>query len=267
MIVNTFESSLSDLQSLISRGIKARIYTQGLRVVLLGKPNTGKSSLFNALLKMERAIVTPHPGTTRDTIECTVDLLGCPITYVDTAGIRKTGSEVEILGVERAKKEISKADLNIFLIDASSSPDEEDRHIFELLSDNLYALVLNKIDLPMNLDEKELLPFEQKAAAKVLTSAITGAGIDTLESTISDILIKGEISSEDPLVTNERHLNLLRKCSENLNHAREEFLRKTSEEFLMVDIRESLHALLQITGEEASEEILDTIFKRFCIGK
>jgi len=267
LILNTFESSLSEIQSLISQGIRARVYTQGLRVVLLGKPNTGKSSLFNALLKMERSIVTPHPGTTRDTIESTVDLLGCPISYVDTAGIQKTGSEVEMLGIERAKKEISKADLNIFLVDSSSPLDHEDHHIYELLSENSYILVLNKIDLPVGINENELLPFEKKAAAKVMTSAITGAGIDALESIISQILITREITTEDALVTNERHLALLRECSESLAHARKEFLRGTPEEFLMVDIRESLHALSGITGEEVNEEILDAIFKRFCIGK
>ena len=267
LFLNLYDSALENLQSLIRQGMNARVYTQGVRVVILGKPNTGKSSLFNALLKIERAIVTPHPGTTRDTIECTVDLMGCPITYVDTAGIRKTGNEVEILGMERTKREISRADLNILLIDRSSPLDEDDWHISQLLSGNSFILVLNKIDLPMALNEKELEPIGRNAAAQVMTSAVTGEGIDILESRLWGILVSGEISTEDALVTNERHLALLRKCSESLLHARGEFLKKTPEEFLMVDIRESLHSLSQITGEETSEEILDTIFKRFCIGK
>jgi tRNA modification GTPase len=255
-----------EIENLIRQGINARIYTRGARVTVLGRPNTGKSSLFNALLRMERAIVTPHPGTTRDSIEGTVDLKGCPVTYIDTAGIHHTENQVEMLGMERTKKEIYRADLNLFLIDGSLPLSDEDSHIFQIVSQSPFILVLNKMDLAQCVLKDETTIFEKKAHKILHTSALKGDGIESLETAITDFLIS-ETGIEDALVTNERHLTQLARSKDSLINALDAIRGGIAEELVMVDIRESLHHLSLITGEEIDEEILDAIFRRFCIGK
>jgi len=256
-----------ELERLIRQGSRAQIFRQGARVSLLGKPNTGKSSLFNDLLKMERAIVTPHPGTTRDFIEGTVDLEGCPVTYVDTAGMRKSESEVELLGIEKAKSEISQADLVLFLIDASSPLDEEDKTISQYLGETPFILVVNKTDLPEKVNSEELTPIRKAAVASVMISALTNEGVDALETRIVKALLSSTPFDEDAVVTNQRHLDLLDRALSALRTVRQGFDRDLPGELLMIDIREALHFLDRITGEEITEDILDHIFKKFCIGK
>jgi len=255
-----------EMEKLIHQGENARIFRKGARVAILGKPNTGKSSLFNALLRMERAIVTPHPGTTRDSIEGTVDLKGCPVTYIDTAGIRNTDHQVEILGIERTKREIARADLILFLIDGSIHLTDEDFDIFQIISKSPFILVLNKIDLIQCVLKDDLVSIENKAIKSLHTSALNGDGIEFLETAISDFLI-AETNIEDALVTNERHLTHLVKGRDALTNAMEAIHKVVAEELIMVDIREALHPLSLITGEEMDEEILEAIFRRFCIGK
>lgn len=265
-ILGILDETEKEIENLIRQGVNARIFRKGARVAVLGRPNTGKSSLFNALLRIERAIVTPHPGTTRDSIEGTVDLKGCPVTYVDTAGIRHTDNEVEILGIERTKSEISQADMNLFLIDGSLPLADEDSHIFQLVSQSPYILVLNKMDLTQQVHKEETGIFENKAIKVVHTSALKGDGVESLETAITDFLIS-QADIEDALVTNERHLAHLKRSKDSLINARDGICGGIAEELVMVDIRESLHHLSLITGEEIEEEILDMIFKRFCIGK
>ncbi|MBN1903201.1 tRNA uridine-5-carboxymethylaminomethyl(34) synthesis GTPase MnmE [Candidatus Sumerlaeota bacterium] len=255
-----------EIERLIHQGRNARIYRNGARIAILGKPNTGKSSLFNVLLRMERAIVTPHPGTTRDSIECTVNLKGCPVTYIDTAGIHYTNNQVELLGIERARKEISQADLNLILIDGSLPLTEEDFHIFQIVAENPCILVLNKFDLDQRVQEKDMPDIKNKAICMVHTSAMKGYGIKALETAIKDFLIS-ETGMEDSLVTNERHLANLTKSRDALKNALDALRKGVAEELVMVDLRESIHYLAIITGEETDDEILDKIFRRFCIGK
>lgn len=255
-----------EMEKMIHQGENARIFRKGARVAILGKPNTGKSSLFNALLRMERAIVTPHPGTTRDSIEGTVDLKGCPVTYIDTAGIHHTDHQIEILGIERTKREIARADLILFLIDGSIPLTQEDFDIFQIISKSPFILVLNKIDLIQCVLKDDLVSIENKAIKSMHTSALNGDGIEFLETAISDFLI-AETDIEDALVTNERHLTHLVKARDALTNAMEAIHKGVAEELIMVDIRETLHHLSLITGEEIDEEILEAIFRRFCIGK
>jgi len=266
-LLESLDQATFEIRELIKKGTRLRIFTKGARVVLLGKPNTGKSSLFNALLKIDRAIVTPHPGTTRDSIESTVDLRGCPVSYVDTAGIRRSDNEVELLGIKRTKKEVSQAQLSIFLIDLSTPLGEEDYQIFELVSQKPFILALNKTDLASSIDKADLKPFMEKALVVVSTSALTGEGIETLEEAIADQIIGNASPTEDGFITNERHLGLLRKSLESLEKAHRGVQTNFPEELIMVDIREALHSLSRITGEEVNGEILDAVFQRFCIGK
>jgi tRNA modification GTPase len=266
-LYKNISDAIAKIHTIISQGKSTRIYQNGARVVLLGKPNTGKSSLFNALLKMDRAIVTAHPGTTRDTIEGTVDLKGCPVSYIDTAGLRKSSDEIEKLGIERTKSELTQADLNLFLLDLSSTLTEEDREIFKHLSNSPYILVLNKSDLPEKIIKKEIQAIIEKSIKCVKTSSMTDQGIQELERSIGEYLLSDAITEEDAVITNERHLALLKKAAESMESARTGLKTGIHEELIMVDIRESLWKLGDILGEEFCEEILDVIFSSFCIGK
>jgi len=266
-IIRTFDNALQEIIALIEKGSRSRIFLDGARIVIAGPPNVGKSSLFNALLRIDRAIVTPHPGTTRDTIEATIDLKGCPATYVDSAGLREDAGEVEILGVERAKAEISCADLVLFLLDASRSPAPDVTHIFDCLENIRFILVLNKIDLPECLSQDDIRDFSEMASKCVKVSALTNKGIDNLEEAIADFLLCDTAGDENALVVNERHLALLEGARNALMAASDAFQRHISDEMVMIDVREAHRLIARITGEEVDEEVLDLIFSKFCIGK
>ncbi|MCX6999482.1 MAG: tRNA uridine-5-carboxymethylaminomethyl(34) synthesis GTPase MnmE [Candidatus Sumerlaeota bacterium] len=266
-IIRTFENALQEIIALIEKGSRSRIFLDGARIVIAGPPNVGKSSLFNALLRIDRAIVTPHPGTTRDTIEATIDLKGCPATYVDSAGLREDAGEVEILGIERAKTEISCADLVLFLLDTSKPLAPDVTHIFDYLKNICFILVLNKIDLPECLSQDDIRDFSEMASKCVKVSALTNKGIDNLEEAIADFLLHDTSGDENALVVNERHLALLEGARNALTAARDAFQRHISDEMVMIDVREAHRLIARITGEEVDEEVLDLIFSKFCIGK
>jgi tRNA modification GTPase len=258
---------MQEITALIEKGSRSRIFLDGARIVIAGPPNVGKSSLFNALLRIDRAIVTPHPGTTRDTIEATIDLKGCPATYVDSAGLREDAGEVEILGIKRARAEISSADLVLFLLDASQPPAPDVTHILECLENIHFILVLNKTDLPECLSQDDIRDFSEMASKCVKVSALTNEGIDNLEEAIADFLLHNIDGDENNFVVNERHLALLEEARNALMAARDAFQRHISDEIVMIDVREAHHLIARITGEEIDEEVLDLIFSKFCIGK
>lgn len=266
-IIRTFDDALREITALIEKGARNRIFLNGARIVIAGPPNVGKSSLFNAILRTDRAIVTPHPGTTRDTIEATIDLKGCPATFVDSAGLREDASEVEILGIKRAKTEISGADIVLFLLDASCPPATDVMHIIDYLKNTPFILVLNKIDLPECLSQDEIRDFLEIAVKYVKVSALTNRGIDNLEEAIADFLLHDPSGDETAIVVNERHLALLEGARNSLTAARDAFQRHISDEMVMIDVREAHHLIARITGEEVDEEVLDLIFSKFCIGK
>ncbi|HPB31059.1 MAG TPA: tRNA uridine-5-carboxymethylaminomethyl(34) synthesis GTPase MnmE [Candidatus Sumerlaeota bacterium] len=255
------------IHELLQQGKRGRLFRRGARVVILGRPNTGKSSLFNGLLRMERAIVTPHPGTTRDTIEGSVDMDGCPVTFVDTAGLRSSPDEVEALGMDRARAEAQKADLLILLLDCSEPLQDEDRDILNHLGPAPCILALNKTDLPEEISEEALLPFRERADMCVMISALTGAGLPEMEGAILALLAKDGAWDEDALVTADRHIALLEETRASLLSAMSGLEQGMYDELVMVDIRRALLGLSRITGEEVSDEILSLIFSRFCIGK
>lgn len=256
---------ISELNKLIETANEGKILREGLGVVIVGKPNVGKSSLLNALLMENRAIVTEIPGTTRDVIEEYINIDGIPLKIIDTAGIRETEDVVEKIGVERSKQKINEADLIILMLDLSRELDSEDKEILEYIKDRKYLLILNKADLEakINIDAVEGL---DKNSIIVL-SALTGTGIDTLKEKIKTMFFKGQISSSDVMITNTRHKEALIRAKERCDAALYTLENGFSIDFASIDVRSAWTNLGEVTGETLEEDILDKIFSEFCIGK
>jgi len=269
-LVRRMDKTGSALEALIKTAQAGRILKEGLRTIIVGKPNAGKSSLLNALLREERAIVTPVPGTTRDIIEDTLDIFGIPVNIMDTAGIRHTTDEIEVLGVERARSSLKQADLILFVVDSSVHLSEEDRLIVDDVKNQKVIVVSNKSDLKQVTKEKDIknLFSENPPPPVVKVSATGGSGIREVEKLIYRQFMKGEIDISDAvLVTDIRHRDALVKAEEAIKRAKNAAGRKESGEFIALDLRQCLDSLGEIVGETTSEDILDRIFSRFCVGK
>lgn len=256
------ESSLLRLLETAERGI---IYREGLRAAIVGRPNVGKSSLLNALLGGERAIVTPIPGTTRDTLEEAVNVGGIPLVLVDTAGIRPDAHDlVEQMGVQRSRGAIERADLVLLVVDGSEPLTPHDDEIAARLEDKPTLLVVNKSDLPRHPLPTGWLP----GAARVDVSALTGDGIDALERAVAEMVWEGRaVASDVPMVSNPRHEALLHLALEHVRGAVSGHDGRLPADLVSIDVREAVDALGQITGETVAGELLETIFGKFCIGK
>jgi tRNA modification GTPase len=254
--------ALADLLSGAERGV---VYREGIRTAIVGQPNVGKSSLLNALLRAERAIVTPIPGTTRDTLEETLNLHGIPLVLVDTAGIRAdTRDMAEDMGVERSRAALAQADLALLVVDANRPIDGGDREIAALIGAKSAITVLNKTDLPVRADVGDLLP----GAPVVEISALTGAGVGALERAIEEVVFGGRVVAGEPaLVSSARHRDVLRRAQEGVQAAIDARAEGLPVDFVSIGLRGAVHALGEITGESVSETLLETIFSRFCIGK
>ncbi len=254
---------LEALQATADQGI---IYRQGARAALVGRPNVGKSSLLNALLRADRAIVTPIPGTTRDTLEETANLSGIPVVLVDTAGITETDDPVEKIGVGRSRAALAGADLAVFVIDASVPTSDADRMIAALTNGKPALLVLNKADLMPSshtFNDLRAEPFD----AIIATSAHTGAGIDALTQAVARILLGGAGIAGAHMVTNPRHQEALGRT---IGHVRDALAGQEGgilTDLLAIDLTAALTTIGEITGETVGEDLLNAIFSRFCIGK
>jgi tRNA modification GTPase len=262
---------LKRAEEIISRLLCGARFGQQLRegflVVIVGRSNVGKSSLFNALLQANRAIVTDIPGTTRDTISEQVELEGIPIRLVDTAGFHASPSLVEEEGIRRTRQQIDSADLLLVLLDSSTALRKEDRWLLQETEKHTKLLVINKIDLPNILDIGKLkgLSVPQK---KIRTSAKRGDGIEDLAKIIRETMMNGQGRDvTEPIVTGVRHQQALKTTLRNIRRARRKVKRGGEEELLAADLREALSTLGQITGETCNEEILEHIFSHFCVGK
>ena len=271
---NILVSLISEVSHIISSSIKARFLREGLRVAIIGKPNVGKSSLLNALLERERAIVTDVPGTTRDVLEEAVDVRGFPVVLIDTAGIRAHArGPVEKIGQNRTLVAVKSANVVLWVLDSSDADLTADRHISGVLrsaaADKTLLPVLNKSDLPPSIGAKEvseLLPFEN-ARVSVNISTKTGYGLPALEDAIiAPFLLSGDILSE-AVTANLRHIDAFERAGKALVETLASIDSGHSEEISSMHIREALSALGEITGETATEEILENIFKNFCVGK
>lgn len=259
------DGSSAELAELLSGFGEGRVLRDGVAVLIAGKPNVGKSSLLNTLLKEKRAIVTAVPGTTRDIIEEVVNIGGLPVRLLDTAGIRETADLVEQEGVRLTMERIPRADLVIFLLDGSRPFDQEDRLIQEALSGSRVIVVINKGDLPSAL-ELPGLPADWPA---VTVSTRTGDGIEGLRQAIRSTFLHGRAvdSREYVALSHARHRDALVKAGAALDRFTANMARGAELELLAVDLRDALSAIGEVTGETTPDEILDLIFQRFCIGK
>ncbi len=270
----TFENIVSDLTSvrvkiekMLQTSDTGRIMSEGLKISIIGKPNVGKSSLMNALLKETRAIVTSVPGTTRDTIEEMLTIRGIPVKLTDTAGIRETEDLIEKIGIEKSKEAFNNADLIIFMADRSRALDEEDFSILNHIRDKKAVVILNKTDLPSAFDSVELEKHLPEACI-IEASVVNGDGIEELENVVENMVYGGEVKqSNSMMVTNVRHKNLLEEAETSLSDAIEMAKACQPLELLEIDASRAYECLGAIIGEAVEEDIINEVFKRFCLGK
>lgn len=251
-------------ETLLETAAAGKILREGVRMAIVGKPNVGKSSLLNALLGEARAIVAEMPGTTRDTIEEVIDIKGLPAVVVDTAGIRHPRDKVEDFGVDRARKEIAGADIAMVVLDASSELTDEDKLVLEAVSGSRLILVLNKIDLG------DVVSLNGLGSGRPIfrVCALTGAGVDGLRDGIFNFVVGGiDLDGVGGALINLRHREGLMRAQESLARAIEACKAGVLVDLLSIDIKEAIVALGEISGEEVSEEVIDSIFERFCVGK
>jgi len=261
-IVQPLEFALLALGDIIDNADKGIIYRQGVRTAIVGRPNVGKSSLLNLLLRENRAIVTSVPGTTRDTIEETVNIHGIPFVLIDTAGIIDSKDMVESIAIKRSRNAIAQSEFVLFVVDSSEPLTIQDDQFIQILSDKSVLLVANKSDLPLQADLNHLpwLPLS--------TSATEGEGLAELESAMACSVLGGSVSTTDSmLVTNPRHKEALIRAVQHLIQARDSAKAVLPEDFITIDLTAALNALGEITGETVTEDLINTIFSRFCIGK
>ena len=249
------------LLDLVGEAERGMIYRQGVRVAIIGRPNVGKSSLFNALLRANRAIVTPVPGTTRDTVEETLNLRGVPVVLVDTAGLSEQSEDpVERLGVERSRSALNQADLILWVIDGSQPVSDAERELRGLLNGRAAVVVANKADLPRVADLGEM--------DCVALSALTGEGLADLEAAMSSRILGGGVCGADgPMVSNPRHQRALQRALEHVDAAIRTHGEGWPADAIAIDLTLGAEALGEITGETVSDDLLQTIFGQFCIGK
>jgi tRNA modification GTPase len=267
-VIRELESIEKDLDALLLTYDEGKILREGLNVVIVGKPNVGKSSLLNALLKEDRAIVTPIPGTTRDVISEYANFKGIPVRLVDTAGYRISKDTIELEGIKRTKIEMSEADLLLMVVDTSSEIDQEDLDLIEQVERGKHILILNKIDIASQdlIRENERRLEEHAAAVKV--SALKGDGLDRLKEMIvvsSRSLRKDQ--TEGVILSSLRHKDALSRAKKSLGLAKTSLEKKMSPEFLALDVKAALDAIGEVVGKTVTDDILNKIFSEFCIGK
>lgn len=258
-ILGTVSEAQQRVDMLLDTSRTAQLLKDGAQVVIAGRPNTGKSSLFNLLLREERAIVTEHPGTTRDVLEGWIEIRGIPVRLFDTAGLRKTIDRIEVEGVDRARGRVAQADLVLLVIDGSRPPRDEDKALLDQTKELARLVVLNKSDLK---------PAFAAQAGWIKLSALTGHGLPGLEEAVLSALTGGRgVDAGAASAANGRQVAALREARQRLDCAVSGVKEKHSYELVADDVRAAVDALGQITGETIGDELLERIFSRFCIGK
>ncbi|MBN1053653.1 MULTISPECIES: tRNA uridine-5-carboxymethylaminomethyl(34) synthesis GTPase MnmE [Clostridium] len=254
------KTTILKVKELLKGADEGKIIRDGLNVVIIGKPNVGKSSLLNVLLKEKRAIVTDVPGTTRDIIEEYLNIDGIPIKITDTAGIRETEDTVEKIGVERSREKIEEADLIILILDSSRELEEEDKEIINTIKDKNHIVLLNKMDLDRKIADIDL-------DNQINISAKTGYGIEELKNKIKELFFSGDINSESLIVSNVRHKQALYRSLENCEIALDRVNANEFLDLISIYVTSAMKALGEITGDELEEDVLNKIFSEFCVGK
>ena len=267
-----YQSRVANLKeqiaSVLQNAQKGKIIRDGLRVVIAGKPNVGKSSLLNALLGQERAIVTDIPGTTRDVIEEYINLNGIPLKIVDTAGIRETDNVVEQIGVDKAQQFVKQADLVLYVVDALQGLTEEDTQMLDEIKNQHVIYLMNKSDVGIS-DQARAAFADAIGGAPVLEiSAREKLGLDQLEQRIMDLFFSGTLEVQnDIMVTNVRHIQILEESAAHMEGFLTGLMLGMSVDFLVIDLQNAWEKLGKITGETVEEDLLDQIFSKFCLGK
>ena len=267
-LCGSLQTLRADMEKLANTFGRGRLIREGLKVTFVGRPNVGKSSMFNGLLGRSRAIVTEVPGTTRDTITESIAIDGVPVILTDTAGLRLSHDRIESIGIDKTKREAADSDVLIVVIDGAEPLTDDDRTVMTDIAGRPHIVAINKSDLPtfsVSRANDEILSYEQHQI--VLVSAKTEGGLEALRTAILESFKNGDAATEGLLITNARHHDLLR-CAAGAVGASEELLRThASEELILVGLHNALRFLGEITGETTSDEILGQIFSTFCIGK
>ena len=263
-MLKNIESELYKLSNSFNNG---KLLKEGIRTAIIGKPNAGKSSLLNAILNEDRAIVTEYEGTTRDTIEEFVTVNGVPLKLIDTAGIREATDEVEKIGVSKAKQIAEEADLVIAIFDSSKDLSDDDKKILEIIKNKKSIIILNKIDLNKKIQKSDQML--TSVSEKIIEiSALKKEGIENLYNTISEMFNLNEINLDNEiLITNIRHKELINKAIDKLHETQNTINNNMPIDIVAIYIKDILEALGSITGEEVSEDIINEIFSKFCLGK
>jgi len=260
-------ASRDELEKLLKSAASGKIIREGLSTVIIGKPNVGKSSLMNALLKDARAIVTDIPGTTRDSIEEFLSIDGIPIKLVDTAGIRETQDVVEKIGVEKSKSYFNLADLVIFMLNGSEPLTEDDHILMEKVKDKPAIILINKSDLKQSIEIEHIRKlFNEKHI--INTSMSNESGLDALENAIKEIVYgKTEFFDQESVLSNTRHITLIESALRHVNEAQNAAHLSLPYDFIEVDVKAAIMQLGFITGDSVESDLINTIFSQFCLGK
>lgn len=265
-LLETVREQQKSVQKLLDSADDGKIIQEGIRTVILGKPNAGKSSLLNFLVGEDRAIVTEIAGTTRDTLEEYISFHGISLRVIDTAGIRETEDIVEKIGVEKARQMAEKADLILYVVDSSKPLDKNDQEIMEFLQGKKSIVIYNKTDLGSVVDMNEL---EEITGCKVIpVSVVEETGIDKLESVIKEMFFQGDLSFNDEVyITNERHKAALKEARQSLDMVERSIEDGMPEDFFSIDLMGAYESLGRILGEAVGEDLVNEIFSKFCVGK
>lgn len=258
------------IEKMLASADNGRLISQGIRTVIVGRPNAGKSSLLNAILGEERAIVTQVPGTTRDVLQENVNLGGILLNIVDTAGIRPTEDIVEQIGVDKAKEYAEKADLILFVIDGSETPDEREKEIISLIDSKPVIVIINKSDLTTIVSDEQVRSlFPDRDDLKIMRiSASEGTGISQLEELIHELFFNGTIKDNpEAVITNIRHKEALQEAYASLLMVRQGLQDHMPEDFYSIDLMGAYTSLGHIIGEEVGDDLVQEIFSKFCMGK
>ncbi len=252
------------LKNLIDSFALGNVLKNGIPVAIVGEPNVGKSTLLNALLNEEKAIVSNIAGTTRDVIEDQITIDGISYRFIDTAGIRKTKNEIEKIGIQKTFEKIEKAQLVIYLLDALNFNDGEIHKIQEKYPNKKILPLINKVDGLTDQEQKDL---QEKIGDAILISAKTGLGIEKLKSVLLSLVNKGALGKENTIISNSRHYEALARALEEVRNVKEGLTEDTSTDLLAIDVRQALFHLGEITGAVTTDDLLGNIFSNFCIGK
>ena len=265
-LMEVVKEEAEEVKKLLKSADDGKMIQEGIRTVILGKPNAGKSSLLNFLVGEDRAIVTEIAGTTRDTLEEYISLHGISLRIIDTAGIRETEDIVEKIGVEKARQMAEKADLILYVVDSSKPLDKNDEEIMELLHGRKSIIIYNKTDLTPVVSPQHL---EEKTGKQVIpVSVVEGSGIENLETAIKEMFFRGEISFNDEVyITNARHKTALEEAERSLNMVMESIEAGMPEDFFSIDLMGAYESLGKIMGESLGENLVNEIFSKFCVGK